>query len=128
MDLGGDEVAIIMMDDGTLAYSSIVENNEETVYEQQESIIYIKNEQASQKEPNFKYQVHELEENVQVSKPSSPSHNETCFICKKKIRKLLDPWSDIVDCRTAFSGTEMTDFLVTFVAGSNLSDQVTFMV
>ena len=153
MDLKDGTVSVIMMEDGSMTYSTVVESeiHGEEIYHDEDShfsyvmeeveVDIVKEEQIEEVEV-----VHEEhvevggEVDIQTTEPQTDHRQfqvpmeaqagptESCFICKEKIRTLIDPWGNIYDCYTTTSNIKMVDQLVKLLASSRDSKPVTFKV
>ena len=110
-------LSIIIMDDGSLAYTSTTDQREpknSNMFSSLDNRISIGEEILTVDENG------EFEDDPFTGETPEPIVKTeesyiNCMICRTEIRPLLDPWLDVGNCVSATSQTKMEDFVSDFL-------------
>ena len=92
----------MIMEDGTLSYTSLVGNTGNQV-------------------PTVYTPPEPIEMTMEAPDPKIPRPPDAfCVVCRQGIRTLIDPWSNTEDCMSGTSQTKMVDFIVNLLDPKSL--------
>ena len=110
---------IIIMENGTLSYASIVDVAQQIdttiVAEEVQTIVEIDSEPVGENN----HEGIKTTENLHIEQEGNHSTvlDVYCVICRKGLRSLVDPWSEVGECRSGSSSKTMEE-LVGLLIGS----------